>query len=60
MEKKKKDIVIELYKKYGSKRKVAQELNVTRQYVIQVIKESNMPKLPKGNGKTLRKTNPPR
>jgi DNA invertase Pin-like site-specific DNA recombinase len=35
----KKDQVIELYKKYGSKRKVAQELQVTRQYVIQVIRD---------------------
>lgn len=34
----KKDIVIKLYKKYKSKRKVALELGVTRQYVIQVIK----------------------
>jgi hypothetical protein len=36
----KKDIVLKLYRKYKSKRKVALELGVTRQYVIQVIKQA--------------------
>lgn len=40
MTKLKKDIVLELYEKYRSKRRVAKELNVTRQYVIQVIQAS--------------------
>jgi orotate phosphoribosyltransferase-like protein len=35
----KKEQVMELYKKYGSKRKVAQELQVSRQYVIAVVQE---------------------
>jgi DNA invertase Pin-like site-specific DNA recombinase len=35
----KKDQVLELYAKYRSKRKVAKELNVSRQYVIQVIQQ---------------------
>ena len=35
----KKEKVLELYKKHKSKRKVAQILKVSRQYVIQVIKD---------------------
>lgn len=34
----KKDLVIKLWKKYKSKRKVAIELGVSRQYVIQEVK----------------------
>jgi len=34
----KKDLVLKLYKKYKSKRKVALELGVSRQYVIQEVK----------------------
>lgn len=34
----KKDLVIKLYKKYKSKRRVAIELGVSRQYVIQEVK----------------------
>lgn len=37
----KKERVLRLYKKYRSKRKVAQILKVSRQYVIQVIKQAN-------------------